>query len=576
MNLWADARGPRVAVFAGIAVLAFVLALVWFLLAAGEGDPPPPLPPGSKYASADDGAPATLAQYWNGEAKWNYLRKDTQASTGVRSFFDGTQVKIMDDGTWYLFNRKILAADDACSSPLETQVRKSTDKGVTWSDPVVILPHTPDTPYSCAATDGDVWYNEAENKWHYLFQCLEGGSGARWQGCLLSREGEDPMGPFTIEPPGGNPVVSPGELWNEICDEFEDDCVSLSFGPRYVFDEGTFDIFEYDGSHHWVAFHGFDSTHGFRGIAKTADFQTWIAGDPSQGVPDDAIHDLNDSAVWREAWDVPFGNIGAGAGAMLKEGDYYYHLVEASDINLACNYNQNWNYGIYRSTSLTNTTWEQFPEGNPIIYSSKAEEDPDRGILPCNVQYAGVFQDPSDGFIYLMHGRRSNDPNYDGLYWYRLERSNNLLTNADLWRADTEGWTATGGASLAAPRLPNRSPNGTPYLHIDCSGCEAKASPGAYQDVDIPRIANGKARFGGGFYAEEAEGGLTIALHQMDANGKTIRSDELNVAATPEWASFDDVAELSSKTVRLRFEIRVRDAGISYRSDDLYLLTYIE
>lgn len=133
-------------------IAAFALFLVYLANPNIE-----PLPEGSKYTAFGEGLPASMEEYWNGDAAWMFLHADTAETTGTRSFFDGTQVKIMDDGTWYLFNRKILPADNYCSSPLETQVRKSLDKGVTWSEPVVIIPHTPGTAYECAATDGDVY-----------------------------------------------------------------------------------------------------------------------------------------------------------------------------------------------------------------------------------------------------------------------------------------------------------------------------------------------------------------------------------------------------------------------------------
>ncbi|MBB6674573.1 hypothetical protein [Cohnella nanjingensis] len=563
-------KRPVPIVFSMILMALLILAAFLFLI-RGAAPTPDPLPQGS---SSGSGIPASMDDYWNGRAEWSFFRKDTNASTGVRGYYAGASVRVMKDGTWYLFNRKAVkdpSIQCGTGDVLETQVRKSTDKGVTWSDPVVIVPHKLGTAYSCAATDGGVWYNEKENKWVYLFQCLDNSSSSTWNGCVLSREGDDPMGPFTIEPPGGNPVIVSGQLWNAICDDFDDDCSSLSFGPRQVYDEGTFDIFKYDGTYYWVGFHGFDRAHGFRGIAKTADFQTWIAGDPSQGVPSDAIQDLQDSATWREQWD-QFGSIGVGAGSMIEEGDYYYNLVEASDINLSCLYNQNWDIGLFRSKSLTNTAWEQYPGGNPIIYSSKAKEE-ERGSPPCNVQYARLFQDPTNGFTYMAYGRNSNDPEYDGFYWYRLEKSYNLLTNGNLWRADTEGWKTDGeGVKIEALRLPNNSPDGTPYMAISCKeGCGKSSA--VYQEIEIPTNAEGIVRFGGKFLSEEKDGALDILVRQMNADHKMLRTDKYSIAASTSWASFDQSIALKSKTVLLRYEIIPRNGGLTYRADDLYVET---
>ncbi|MCQ6557463.1 fibronectin type III domain-containing protein [Paenibacillus mendelii] len=521
-------------------------------------------------AEAADGVPGTLDEYWNGNAEWVYLRKDTFASTGFPSYFDGTQVKMMSDGTWYLFNRKYVT-DSACSggTALETQVRRSTDKGVTWSAPTTIIPHVPGTPYSCFATDGDAWYNAAENKWHYLFQCL-GGSGP-WQGCMLSRDGADPMGPFTIAPAGGNPVITPGEIWNQICNVSSDDCSSLAGGSGRVFDEGTFNIFDYDGTHYWIGFHGYDGVRGYRGIAKSSDFQTWIAGNPTQGVPADAVHDRNDSQGWRESWNSG-GSIGAGAGSMIREGSYYYHLVESSDINLGCTAGQNWDYGLYRSTSLTNTTWSQYPQGNPIIYSSKSAES-GGAIPPCNVQYAGLVKDPTDGFIYLAYGRRSSDPNYDGLYWYRLEKSSNLLLNANLWKANTDNWNRLGpNTNWVAYRLPNNSPDGTPYLATNCGGvCSGTNS--IYQDVTIPGGTAGTAQFGGKFLSEGSAGSVDLVIRQMNAAGTIVQTDILPIATGTSWASYGGSVPLLATATKLRYEFYLRTDHVTFRADDMYIQT---
>lgn len=523
--------------------------------------------PNTAQASASNGTLATMAEYWNGEAEWVFLRKDTAASTGIVSYFDGTQVKMMNDGTWYLFNRKWgTAAGCPGGAGLDTQVRKSTDKGQTWSAPVMVLEHTPGTAYECAATDGDVWYNAAEDKWHYLFQCISATSP--WGGCLLSRSGSDPMGPFTIAPSGGNPVVSPGEMWNQICDVSTDHCSILAGGVRRVFDEGTFNIFNYDGTYYWVAFHGYDGVRGYRGIAKTADFQNWIAGDPSQGVPADAVSDVYDSAGWRESWQSG-GTIGAGAGNMFMEGGYYYHLVESSDLNLGCTPNQNWNYGLYRSTSLTNTTWDQFPGGNPIIYSSHAVEG--TSIPLCNIQYASIVQDPTDNAIYMIYGRRSADPEYDGIYWYRLEKSSNLLENANFWRADTHFWNRLGtGTNWHAKRLPNLSVDGTPFLATNCGGtCSPTNS--IFQDVSIAGGTSGQLHFGGKYRSVGTTGSLELVIRQMDNSHTILQTDIVPVTTLSSWSAVADTVPLLAATRIIRYEFYLRSSNTEFYADDLYL-----
>src|SRR5262249_38397015 len=144
----------------------------------------------------------------------------------------------------------------------------------------------------------------------------------------------DPMGAFTAVT--ANPVIQNDQLWNQICNSVTDDCSSIPGGIGRVFDEGTFDIFQFDGTYYWVTFHGISAVagtsniRGYRGMAKTTDFVNWIAGNATQGLPTDAIFDRNDSAGWREAW-ANNDPMGSGAAKIIKEGNYYYEIIEAFD-----------------------------------------------------------------------------------------------------------------------------------------------------------------------------------------------------------------------------------------------------
>src|SRR5262249_40958805 len=125
-------------------------------------------------ADASDGAagprPATLDDYWNGRARWSLLRSYTLANTGwPYGYGAGAHITIVG-GAWYLFGRFVEGpAPSYCQSlgtvALGTQVRKSTDKGVTWSAPVEIIPAAQGTPWECAATDGDAVYDAVADKW---------------------------------------------------------------------------------------------------------------------------------------------------------------------------------------------------------------------------------------------------------------------------------------------------------------------------------------------------------------------------------------------------------------------------
>ncbi len=543
-----------------LTVMIFTLAFCGFILNV------PPFP-STAQAAVGEGTPGTLDDYWNGNASWVYLKKDTFTSTGQENYSYGNHTEVMPDGAWYYFNRILIKTYNAgCpnNDGLGTQVRKSTDKGATWSAPVTIIAPTAGTAYSCYATDGDAWYNPTENKWHYLFQCWDGVTS---RGCELERSGSDPMGSFTIQPTGGNPTIDPGELWNSICNVSTDDCSTLAGGPGKVDGEGTYNIFKYDGTYYWVAFHGYDGVNGYQGIAKTIDFQTWIAGDASQGVANDAIFDRLDSQSWRENWDGGV-SIGGGKGVILQEGSYYYNLVEAADINLSCMPNQNWNFGLYRSTSLTSTSWTPFPAGNPIVYSSKAETG---GQSYCPAAYMGMFKDPTNNFIYLSYGRRSADPNYEGVYWYRLEKSKNLLKNSDLWTADASNWTkVVNSTNMVVYRAPNNSWDGTQYMEFNCGGSCTGANS-VYQDVTIPGGTAGTVQFGGKFMAVGGADSILLSVYQMDLNHNVLKQDQHLLSVGPNWTTFDKSGSLLSSTRILRYQFYFYNPSLNFRADDMYM-----
>lgn len=518
-------------------------------------------------AAVGNGSPASLQEYWNGEAEWVFQKKETWSSTGTAGYFNGGHVEVAPDGTWYYFNRKYVSgADASCSiAKLGIQVRKSLDKGQTWSAPVDMIMPTAGTAWSCIATDGDAWYNEGEDKWVYLFQCQDNNS---WKGCLAERAGADPMGAFTAA--ASNPVIEAGDLWNPICNTMADKCASLAGGTGKVFDEGTFNIFRHDGTYYWVGFHGYDGVRGYRGIAKTTDFVTWIAGDPGQGVPGDAVFTSDDTQLWRESWDGGTST-GGGQGSMFYEDGYYYHLIEGSDKNLACTDNQRWNYGLYRSSSLASTSWDPFPAGNPVIYSSLTPEGPGGSVVPCNVQYAGLFKDPDTNYMYLYYGRSSHvDANTDGLYWFRLEQSDNLLVNSDLWRSDDYGWNRTGsGTNMAVYRFPGNTPDGTPYLAANCGGaCGSNHS--IYQDVAVTGSAGTTVSFGGSFMSEGGSAALDVVVYQMDAAYNVLRADTLPITTGTSWASYSHHVPLHSGVVKLRYQFYMKNP-VTYRSDDHFV-----
>lgn len=522
---------------------------------------------------------ATMEDYWSGKARWQLDRIWTQANTGWEHGFTAGSRLVSVKGIWYLFHRKVYFTDKCPGTNWEklgTVVRRSLDRGHTWSDPVDVVIPTPDTPWSCMGTDGDVYYNEQENTWHMLFQSL--GDDHVWSGSHVVREGEDPMGEFVQTHP--NPIVPRGLLWMRICDEDTDDCVEIPGSKYLVYDEGTYDIFQYDGEYYWVSFHGFDGIHGYRGIAKTKDFRIWTAGDPAQGVPGDTIIDLKDLLEWREDWNTEVssqtsvtGPIGVGAGTIISENDYYYIMVEGSDLNLLCIAGQNWDWGIFRSRDLTSTHWEQYPAGNPIFYSSKAIER-DGKPLPCNICYGQFFRDPVNGEIYFKVGRESVDPKYGGIYLYKLVPSTNILTNGDLWMADDTGWNLlqAGASNINVYRYPNRSSDGNNYLELACKSTDQPCTEahGFYQDVNVAGLKGYAFQYGGKFAVDGQDNRGKVVLQQADQDGTIIHEDSIEFDIGQDYNLFSGKGQILANTTYLRY-IFSTQTNLPIRADEMFV-----
>lgn len=517
--------------------------------------------------------PGTLADYWRGEARWTLDRKWTARTLAQERPYDGAHIEIVGDH-WYLFNRR--RYPESCANGLAkmgVQVRESTDRGASWSEPVPVIEPAAESEWACAATDGDAFYDAGEERWHYLFQCLDASTSdddGDWNGCYLEREGDSPMGRFSAPEGAINPVIRSGDLWRSICDP-GDDCARPAGEPP-VEDEGTFNIFGFDGRDYWVAFHGFDGVRGYRTVAKTPTFMrgSYAVDGTAPGLPSDSILDASDALGFRERWiGAP---VGAGAGTIVSEDGLYYALAEFPDVSLNCTDGQNWNVGLFRSTSLASTTWEAFPAGNPIVSSSRTGE---AGGHPraCNVLYPTLFQDPGSGTWYLMHGRSTADPAHDAIYVYRLERERSLLVNGDFWRDDAAGWSPApnSAVNVAVHRDPNGSPDGTPYVAFNCGGAACSPQASLFQDVTVDAAAAGRRfEFGGSFRTDGPPASVALAVHQLDVGGNVIASDSVEIRAGPTYATRSADARIEDGARTLRYQLYPRTPQ-TVSADNLFL-----
>ena len=127
-----------------------------------------------------EAAPLTITDFWEGRAHFELISKSAFPEYGMRSMNVGFQFVTRPGGVWYLFHREYGFAPRPAycvADYARVVVRKSTDKGVTWSDAHVIASPPPATGPAngtaafadeCAIVDGAGYFDERAGTWHYL------------------------------------------------------------------------------------------------------------------------------------------------------------------------------------------------------------------------------------------------------------------------------------------------------------------------------------------------------------------------------------------------------------------------
>jgi hypothetical protein len=359
-----------------------------------------------------------LSDLWSGAAHFEFQRQ-LHFKSKIRKFStwqtvdpvaseDGETASVVPlDGTWYAFNRYLIATPKGvCNGNLlATVVRKTEDAGQTWSDPVpaalpggcktmageggnTVCDKSSVAPDACAITDGGAFFDAESDTWHLLSQCL--GTDGGWNLCHYVRSGRSPMGVFAAD--HQNPVVKGNQLFRGICSGLGKHCDPATQ------DEGTPQILTKRGGYFYVTFHGalpsVTGIRGVRGVARTTDFHVWETY--ADDLPGDAILSRSECETWHVDWNEG-GCIGTGAASAIRSGNMFYVLAEAADKSLVCTKGQNWEFGLLRNARLgPSGSWENY-ESNPLIRNSV------KAPSGCALQYMNLFRDRGDIFLMFSH-----------------------------------------------------------------------------------------------------------------------------------------------------------------------------
>eukprot|EP01084_Bolivina_argentea_P224409 379476_1 len=331
-------------------------------------------------------------------------------------------------GIWYLFHRETnyISVPSYCSkigfnAIFRILVRYSTDNGNIWSSPTIVAQPVADTYSECAIVDGGAYYDQEINTWYYLSQCLARSGG--WTLCLYYTKNDIPWNVTWIAKQQ-NPVVKGGELFSQICNLKGSHC-----GPHTV-DEGTPEIVNKLYGFYYVTFHGYDynANIAVRGIAKTRDFMIWYMF--GYDIPGDVIYSPldcngeNGKNVWNNIkFNTSTGCVGGGAGTILYDGNYYYHIIETMDEALTCDTSlgaQNWVEAILRLPTFDGVsgTWEQLHDGSNVVANEPI-------VVPwkvygCGLQYQRLFKNDIDGSVYFSIWINDFSNGYNEMHVYQL------------------------------------------------------------------------------------------------------------------------------------------------------------
>ena len=127
------------------------------------------------------GGKLTMDDFWVNDAHFELVSSSRFDEYGTAAANIGFHFVPRPGGVWYLFHREYGFADNHGGTPeyctadyARSVVRRSDDKGVTWSSPTVVARPRgdPSSADACAIVDGSGFFDSETDQWHFLAQCM--------------------------------------------------------------------------------------------------------------------------------------------------------------------------------------------------------------------------------------------------------------------------------------------------------------------------------------------------------------------------------------------------------------------
>ncbi len=197
---------------------------------------------------------------------------------------------------------------------------------------------------------------------------------------------------------------------------------------------------------------------------------------------------------------------------------------------------------------------------------------------PCNPGYMGIHKDPETNEYYLSFNRENPDPNFMGIYMYKLVKNRNLLKNSDFWKCRKENWSKIDYnenfiTQFKVNRFPTLSTDSNCYAEVQNKNDVSKFKSGQsiYQDVNITKGSISNIEFGAKIRVAEGTGKGILRVYAMNKKKTVIDSYSLNLDnISTNYEQYIANMSVPANTSTLRFQFYIESPGV-FRIDETFV-----